>query len=300
MRAGSLDLSPAGATLGFGDLLLDALLKRDPVKDLRESLQGWLAGDKTFALDTEDEVFLGLDERVGPSIDFVVAGHTHLARAIRRKRGRGCYFNSGTWVRLIRLSEAMLADDHAFAPVYQAFRGQTLEALDGVKDLVFRNPTVVSIEVEGDAVVGVLRRAVEAGSGVDLVADPASRLALSRGSDEPAHHHAGAAAPRVGSQPAPLAADAVPCALGQPRRRDGARRARAHGAPAAALGSALPGRAGRERREPARGQRRGEPAPGIDPLAARRGSTRSGAAAGSCISASSSRRRSSRCSRSSS
>ncbi len=176
-----LDLSPAGATLGFGDLILDALLKRDPVKDLRESLQGWLAGDKTFALDTEDEVFRGLDERVGPSIDFVVAGHTHLARAIRRKHGRGCYFNSGTWVRLIRLSEAMLADDHAFAPVYQAFRGQTLEALDGVKDLVFRNPTMVSIEVEGDAVVGVLRRAVEAGSGVDLVADPASRLSLSKG-----------------------------------------------------------------------------------------------------------------------
>jgi UDP-2,3-diacylglucosamine pyrophosphatase LpxH len=180
-----LELSPAGATLGFGDLLLDALLKRDPVKDLRESLQGWLAGDKTFALDTEDEVSRGLDERVGPGIDFVVAGHTHLARALRRKRGGGYYFNSGTWVRLIRLSEAMLADDLAFAPVFQAFRGQTLEALDGVKDLVFRNPTMVSIEVEGDAVVGVIRRAVEVeveGKGsVDLVADPASRLALSKG-----------------------------------------------------------------------------------------------------------------------
>lgn len=176
-----LDLSPAGATLGFGDLLFDALLKRDPAKNLRESLQSWLAGDKTFALDTEDEVFRGLDERVGPSIDFLVAGHTHLARAIRRKHGSGVYFNSGTWVRLIRLSEAMLVDDLAFAPIYQAFRGQTLEALDGVRDLVFRNPTMVSIEVDGGEVVGVLRRAVEAPGGVDLVADPASRLALSKG-----------------------------------------------------------------------------------------------------------------------
>ena len=182
-RAGknAVELSPSNEKLGFGDLLVDALLKRDPSENLRVSLQGWLAGDKTFALDTEDDTFRGLDERVGPSIDFVVAGHTHLARAIRRKRGSGCYFNSGTWVRLIRLSEAMLTDDRAFAPVYQAFRGQSLEALDSVKDLVFRNPTVVSIEIEGDSVVGVIQRAVEAGGGVDLVPDPASRLALPKG-----------------------------------------------------------------------------------------------------------------------
>lgn len=177
----AVELSPANAQLGFGDLLVDALLKRDPSENLRESLQGWLAGDKTFALDTEDEVFRGLDERVGPSIDFVVAGHTHLARAIRRKRGAGFYFNSGTWVRLIRLSDAMLSDDRAFAPVYQAFRGKSLEALDGVKDLVFRNPTMVSIEADGGSVVGVLQRAVEANGGVDLVPDPASRLALPKG-----------------------------------------------------------------------------------------------------------------------
>ena len=179
----AVDLSPSNARLGFGDLLVDALLKRDPAENLRESLQGWLAGDRTFALDTEDDVFRGLDERVGSSIDFVVAGHTHLARAIRRKHGGGCYFNSGTWVRLIRLSDAMLSDGRAFAVVYEAFRGQSLEALDSVKGLVFRNPTMVSIEADGDSVVGVIQRAIEteAGGGVDLVPDPASRLALSRG-----------------------------------------------------------------------------------------------------------------------
>lgn len=180
---GAVDLSPAGATLGFGDLLYDAFMRRDPSKDLRESLQGWLAGDKTFAISTEDDVFRGLDDRVGPSVDFVVAGHTHLARALRRKRAPGYYFNSGTWVRLIRLSSAMLDDDAAFAPVYQAFRGQSLDALDGVPDLVFRNPTMVSIELEGDSVVGVLHRAVAiAGTtDVDLVPDPASRYAMKKG-----------------------------------------------------------------------------------------------------------------------
>ena len=197
----AVDLSPSGETLGFRELIMDAVMGRDPSKDLRESLQGWLAGDKTFAVDTEDDVFRKLDDRVGPSVDFVVAGHTHLARALRRKRGPGFYFNSGTWVRLIRLSSAMLEDDAAFAPVYRAFRGQSLDALDLVPGLVFRNPTMVSIEIEieiatetetetgteteteghGDSVVGVLNRAVATADGVDLVPDPASRFAMKRG-----------------------------------------------------------------------------------------------------------------------
>jgi hypothetical protein len=180
---GAVDLSPAGETLGFGDLIYDALRGRDPSRDLRESLRGWLAGDKTFAISTEDDVFRGLDDRVGPSVDFLIAGHTHLARALRRKRAPGFYFNSGTWVRLIRLSSAMLGDDASFAPVFQAFRAHSLDALDGVKDLVFRNPTMVSIEVDGDAVAGVLNRAVASanGSDVDLVPDPASRYAMKKG-----------------------------------------------------------------------------------------------------------------------
>lgn len=177
----AVDLSPSGETLGFGDLLMDALLRRDPSKNLRESLQGWLAGDRTFAVGTEDDVFRKLDDRVGPSVDFVVAGHTHLARALRRKRGSGFYFNSGTWVRLIRLSSAMLEDDAAFAPVYRAFRGQSLDALDLVPDLVFRNPTMVSIEVEDDSVVGALHRAVATAGDVDLVPDPASQFSMKRG-----------------------------------------------------------------------------------------------------------------------
>jgi hypothetical protein len=177
----AVELSPAGATLGFGDLIADVMMGRDPSKHLRESLQGWLAGDTTFAIGTEDSVSRGLDDRVGPTVDFVVAGHTHLARALKRKRGPGYYFNSGTWVRLIRLDETMLASDGVFAPVYQALRGQTLAALDDVSGLVLRNPTVVSIEADEGAVTGVLHRAVEAPGGAALEADPASRFALPKG-----------------------------------------------------------------------------------------------------------------------
>ena len=33
-----------------------------------------------------------------------MTGHTHLERVLARSGGRGAYFNSGTWVPLIRLS----------------------------------------------------------------------------------------------------------------------------------------------------------------------------------------------------
>ena len=89
----------------------------------------------------------------------MVAGHTHLARALPRKRGQGFYFNSGTWIRLIRLTDAMLASDDAFKPVYEAFKAKTMSALDEAEGLVLRRPTVVSIEAEGGEVVGWLRRA---------------------------------------------------------------------------------------------------------------------------------------------
>jgi hypothetical protein len=75
----------------------------------------------------------------------------------------------------------MLESDAAFAPVFNAFRGKTLDALDSVPGLVFRNPTVVSIEASGSSVTGVLHRAEASADGVALVADPQSRLAMARG-----------------------------------------------------------------------------------------------------------------------
>ena len=84
-------------------------------------------------------------------------------------------------MRLIRLGEAALADDAAFAPVFAAFRAKSMDALDQVPGLVVRNPTLVSIAIEGDAVVGVLHRATQGAGGVDFVPDPASRLALPKG-----------------------------------------------------------------------------------------------------------------------
>jgi UDP-2,3-diacylglucosamine pyrophosphatase LpxH len=180
-RAGKdpVELSAGGGTLGFGEILRDALIG-DPARELRSSLQGWLRRDDTFSIHTEDDVFRGLDEQTGPGVDFLVAGHTHLARAIPRKRARGYYFNSGTWVRLIHLTQAMLADDESFAPVFDAFRAGSLTALDRVPGLLLRAPTVVSIEAGEEAVSGALNRAEAAGERAHLVEITGSRFELPR------------------------------------------------------------------------------------------------------------------------
>ena len=105
---------------------------------LRRALLDWLAGDKTFDLEVRDPTFQEVTKGVGPDIGITVTGHTHLARALPRSRGRGAYFNSGTWVRLIHLTERMLESPQSFQPVYDTFRKGTLAALDAHQELVLR------------------------------------------------------------------------------------------------------------------------------------------------------------------
>ena len=54
----------------------------------------------------------------------------YLKRAIKRKDGGGFYFNSGTWIRLIRFTDAMLADSQSFQPVYQVLSNGSMSAID--------------------------------------------------------------------------------------------------------------------------------------------------------------------------
>lgn len=153
----------AGETLGLGGLLLDRLQRRDPRENLREALVSFLERDRSFDVHAEDETFLQLDgHEKTASADCVIAGHTHLARRLPRRSGRGVYFNSGTWIRLIQLTPAMLTPE-GFRPVYQALRAGTLEALDAIPGLVQQRRTVVAIWVDEEgAVHGELRSALEA------------------------------------------------------------------------------------------------------------------------------------------
>jgi hypothetical protein len=155
-------LGRSDGLLGLLDLARDRLMGRDAREDLRQSLVEYLRGDRSFHVDTEDDMFRAVDAEVGPEVSFVVAGHTHLARRILRTRGEGVYFNSGTWIRLLRIPDAALASPEAFAPVYRALTGGRLADLDGADDLVVQPRTLVSIWADGAEVHGELRRGLPA------------------------------------------------------------------------------------------------------------------------------------------
>lgn len=168
--------SNAGAEqLGAGGMVVDLVRRRSPEENLREALGKWLRWDVSFAPGTKDDTFEQLDRSVSRDVGVVIAGHTHLERAIPRDGG-GVYFNSGTWARLIQLAPGVLDDAAAFAPVCDAFSRGTLAALDRVPGLVLRRPTLVSVWREGDSTLGELRRVTLDASGTRLEPVPETRL----------------------------------------------------------------------------------------------------------------------------
>ena len=120
-------------------------------------MQSWLGDDRTFETNFADDTFRRLDADVGREVAFIVAGHTHLQRALPRSSRVGAYFNSGTWIRLIKLSSAQLQHAASFDPVFLALKAGTMQALDQLEGLVVRRPTVVSIEPDSRSVFGELR-----------------------------------------------------------------------------------------------------------------------------------------------
>lgn len=156
--------------LGTGELIWDRLTGwiRGVGKDeaLRRALQDWLKNDKTFVIDDKDDTFKDVTAAAGSSIDFIVTGHTHLERAIDMGNNR-FYFNCGTWIRLLRFTDAMLKDKASFKPVYDLLVDQQgrMELIDdaqfpdatGTKtSFVLNQTSAVSIKKEHGKVVGRL------------------------------------------------------------------------------------------------------------------------------------------------
>jgi len=137
---------------------------------LRDALNGWLlANDASFNLSAEDETSRALDRKVGTSVHYLLAGHTHLRRALHR-RSPGCYYyNTGTWTRLIELDRDTLADESTFWQVYDFLQTDDLSTLDAARigrwnePLVKRLPTVASILQEKGSVYGVLQKIADDG-----------------------------------------------------------------------------------------------------------------------------------------
>jgi UDP-2,3-diacylglucosamine pyrophosphatase LpxH len=162
--------APAG-TLGTGQLIWDRLTGwiRGVGQDeaLRRALQDWLKGDRTFDLRDEDDTYKDVVKSVGSACDFVVTGHTHLERAIDMGSNR-FYFNCGTWIRLLRLTPAMLKDTAAFKPVYDVLVNGRMDAIDAARfdgeSFVMDQTSAVCIGVENGRVLGRLTHVVGDGS----------------------------------------------------------------------------------------------------------------------------------------
>jgi UDP-2,3-diacylglucosamine pyrophosphatase LpxH len=150
-------------TLGTGQLIWERLTGWvtgvSKEEALRRALQDWLEQDATFRIDNRDECFKGIEPTVGSGIDFIITGHTHLERAIEIGNGR-FYFNSGTWIRLLEFTEAMLHDSKSFAEVYEVLMSGTMQAIDSAqfsgRPFVKDQCSAVSIMREDGVVTGRL------------------------------------------------------------------------------------------------------------------------------------------------
>lgn len=146
-----------GGYLGLTTAIYKLVRGEETSEVLREALED-VHKDRSFDPTAEDDTFRLLDESVGAGFDFLISGHTHLARALERKKGRGWYFNSGTWARLIKLEDRVLRDADEFRKVFETFRAGTMRALDDHPDLVTRKLSVIVVRAEGRKTHGELRQ----------------------------------------------------------------------------------------------------------------------------------------------
>lgn len=144
--------------LGWGQLIWDWLTGVDKPEALRRALKDWLRGDKTFDIKDQDETFTSVTAKVGPSVDCVVTGHTHLERAIQLDPRRW-YFNSGTWIRLLRVTDALLDQPEEFKKIYDVLMEGSMDAIDqapAAQTFLMNQTSAVSIRKEAGDIVGEL------------------------------------------------------------------------------------------------------------------------------------------------
>jgi len=163
--------------LGMFGALKQLVTGKGTTEALREALDG-LDKDRSFDPSAEDDTYRDLDRLVGGDIDFLIAGHTHLERALKRRRGRGFYFNSGTWARLIQIPPQLRQDAAGFAEAFKRMKAGTMEALDAEPSLTQRRCSVVSIWQASGATLGELRRVAGAAPAFAAVPVPGTQFSI--------------------------------------------------------------------------------------------------------------------------
>ena len=114
------------------------MMRRPTSEVLREALEK-LKKDRSFDVRNADSPYRRIDELVGSGFDYVITGHTHQERKLARSKGRGMYFNSGTWVALLRLEEKQLSSESLFESVFAALKSsRTIADLEQYPGVVER------------------------------------------------------------------------------------------------------------------------------------------------------------------
>lgn len=124
-------LEPDPELLALETAVAAAVLGRDPEAALRRGMKRWL--DARHAFDdpsNPDDSDKHIDRGNCPEADFLIAGHTHIARCAPRVTGHGTYLNSGTWIRLAKLRSRDIDDDVRWAKVRKALHARTLAEID--------------------------------------------------------------------------------------------------------------------------------------------------------------------------
>jgi hypothetical protein len=157
-----------GETLGAFSAAWDWITRKPTHEVLREALQK-LKKDQSFVLQNPDSPYHRIDELMGTGFDYVIAGHTHQERIVPRGRGRGTYFNSGTWVALMRFTDSQLSSDAEFKGVFENLKSsRTIAEIEQHAGLIERKPAVVSITQVSGAVRAQLQRVSLAQGRIDL------------------------------------------------------------------------------------------------------------------------------------
>lgn len=153
-----VDVIERGGTLGVWNAVRSYATSRgDKVEALRGHLSD-LAEDRSFDLSDEDPTYISLNEKVSTTVDFLVTGHTHLARAITRDFARSYYYNTGTWARVFRIEPDVLQDASAFRRLFTALSAGAVSALDGEPGLEPVRPHFAAFWHDAQGVHGELRQ----------------------------------------------------------------------------------------------------------------------------------------------
>ena len=141
----------AGEQLGVLSATWSWLTGKSRAEVLRQALD-FLDKDQSFDVFAPDDTFRGIDALVSPEVDIVVTGHTHLARSLKRLRGFGHYFNSGSWATLMQISPAVRQDADRFARLFKLLDGSKVPALRAAEpDLVRNRHTAVRVWRDGSS-----------------------------------------------------------------------------------------------------------------------------------------------------